>query len=256
MDFFFPLLFPFLVLVMISVRQVNQYERMVMFTFGKFTGIKEPGWRLVWPIIQNQRKIDIRVKALDLTDLEALTKDNIPVHLNAVIYFKVIDAGRAVLEVENFLYATMQLAQTTMRTAVGEVTLSDLLQKREDVANRTRTSVDKVTDQWGIDIQNIELKDIQLPDSLKRTLAKVAEAERERQAVIIQAEGEVMAAENIMKAANMLASAPGGLHLRTLQSINDISSDDSNTTVWMIPVEALKALEGIAQATKKMAGTK
>lgn len=251
-----PLLFPVLILVVISIRQVNQYERMVMFTFGKFTGIKEPGWRLVWPIIQTYRKVDIRVKALDLTDLEALTKDNIPVHLNAVIYFKVIDAGRAVLEVENFLYATMQLAQTTMRTAVGEVTLDNLLQKREDVANRTRTSVDQVTDQWGIDIQNIELKDIQLPDSLKRTLAKVAEAERERQAVIIQAEGEVMAAENITKAANMLASAPGGLHLRTLQSINDISSDDSNTTVWMVPVEALKALEGIAQAGKKIAGGK
>lgn len=251
-----PLLFPVLVLVVISVRQVNQYERMVMFTFGKFTGIKQPGWRLVWPIIQSYRKIDIRVKAIDIPDLEALTKDNIPVHLNAVIYFKVVDSGKAVLEVENFLYATMQLAQTTMRNSVGEVTLSDLLQKREDVANRTRTSVDQVTDQWGIDIQNIELKDIQLPESLKRTLAKVAEAERERQAVIIQAEGEVMAAENIAKAASMLGNVPGGLHLRTLQSINDISSDDSNTTVWMIPVETLKALEGIAQATKKMAAGK
>ncbi|MEK7672798.1 MAG: slipin family protein [Patescibacteria group bacterium] len=239
------------VIVLISIREIKQYERGVKLTLGKFTGIAQPGWRLVIPVFQKMIKVDIRVKAVDVPDQEAITADNISVTINAVIYYKVADAGRAVLEVENFYYAISQLAQTTMRNAVGEVSLDDLLRNREKIAAGIKIVVDKATDQWGIDVESVELKDIVLPADLKRTMAKVAEAERERKAVIINSEGEVAASENLAQAARTLAAAPGALHLRTLTSINDISSDQSNTTVWMVPIEALRALEGIAEHMKK-----
>lgn len=248
---FSPLGFFLLVVLLISIRQVNQYERGVKFMLGKFTKIAEPGWRLVLPIIQSMQKVDIRVRALDVPDQESLTKDNIPIRINAVIYFRVVDASRAVLAVENFLYATSQLAQTTMRNAVGEVTLDHLLSNKEEISNRIQQIVDKMTDEWGIDVQNVELKDIILPESLKRVIARAAEAEREKKAVIIASEGEVASAENLAKAAAMLAEAPGALHLRTLASINDISQSPSNTTVWMVPLEVLRAVEGLKEKLSK-----
>jgi len=234
-------------LLIIVIRQINQYERGVMFTIGKFTGIKNPGWRLVIPIFQRLIKVDVRTKVVDVPDQEAITKDNISIKINAVIYYKISDAGKSVIEVENYYFAISQLAQTTMRNIVGEVTLDELLKSREEIANRIETIVEKVSDNWGIVVEAVELKDIGLPDDLKRTMAKAAEAEREKKAVVIASEGEVLAAENVTKAATMLASAPGALHLRTLQSINDISSDQSNTTVWMVPVEVLRAVEGIKE---------
>lgn len=235
------------VILLISIRQVNQYERGVKFLLGKFTCIAEPGWRLVIPVFQSMQKVDIRVRALDVPDQESLTKDNIPIKINAVIYFKVADAAKAILAVENFLYATSQLAQTTMRNAIGEVTLDHLLANKEEVSNRIQQIVDKMTDEWGIDVQNVELKDIVLPDSLKRVIARQAEAEREKRAVIIASEGEVASAANMAKAAATLSSAPGALHLRTLASINDISASPSNTTVWMVPIEVLRAVEGLKE---------
>lgn len=235
------------VILIISIRQVNQYERGIKFLLGKFTCIAEPGWRLVIPIFQSMQKVDIRVRALDVPDQESLTKDNIPIKINAVIYFKVADASKAILAVENFLYATSQLAQTTMRNAIGEVTLDHLLANKEEVSNRIQQIVDKMTDEWGIDVQNVELKDIVLPDSLKRVIARQAEAEREKRAVIIASEGEVASAENMAKAATTLSSAPGALHLRTLASINDISASPSNTTIWMVPIEVLRAVEGLKE---------
>jgi len=230
----------------IFIRQVNQYERGVMLTLGKFSGIKEPGWRLVVPIFQQMQKVDIRVKTVDVPDQEVITKDNISCRINAVIYYKIKDAGRAFLEVENFYYAISQLAQTTMRNTVGEKELDEILAKRSEISKAIKESVDVATDPWGIDVVSVELKDIALNDEMKRVMGKQAEAEREKRAVIIRAEGEVIAAENMTKAARMLSEAPGALHLRTLQSINDISSDQSNTTIWMVPVEALHALEGIS----------
>ena len=235
------------VILLISIRQVNQYERGVKFLLGKFTCITEPGWRLVIPIFQSMQKVDIRVRAMDVPDQESLTKDNIPIKINAVIYFKVADASKAVLAVENFLYATIQLAQTTMRNAIGEVTLDHLLANKEEVSTRIQQIVDKMTDEWGMDVQNVELKDIVLPDSLKRVIARQAEAEREKRAVIIASEGEVESAGNLAKAAATLASAPGALHLRTLASINDISASPSNTTIWMVPLEVLRAVEGLKE---------
>lgn len=238
-------------ILLISIREIKQYERGVRFTLGKFTSIAQPGWRIVIPVFQSMHKVDIRVKAVDVPDQEAITEDNISVTINAVIYYKVIDAGKAVIEVENFYYAISQLAQTTMRSAVGEVYMDKLLKNREEIAENIQQSVDKATDPWGIKVEAVELKDIVLPADLKRTIAKEAEAERERRAVIIKAEGEVTASNNLAKAARTLAEAPGALHLRTLQSINDISSDQSNTTIWMMPIEVLKALEGLTEKLKK-----
>lgn len=245
------ILFPIGIVLLISIRQVNQYERGIKFMLGKFTKITEPGWRLVIPIFQSMQKVDIRIRALDVPDQESLTKDNIPIKINAVIYFKVADASKAILAVENFLYATSQLAQTTMRNAVGEVTLDHLLANKEEVSSRIQQIVDKVTDEWGIDVQNVELKDIILPESLKRVIARQAEAEREKRAVIIASEGEVLSAENMAKAAMTLSKSPGALHLRTLASINDISASPSNTTVWMVPIEVLRAVEALKEKLAK-----
>ena len=227
-----------------SIRQINQYERGVKFTFGKFTKIMDPGWRIVLPVVQTYQKIDIRTKAVDVPDQNAITRDNVSVKVNAVIYYKVSDAAKVVIEVEDFKSAISQYAQTTMRNIVGEVTLDELLSSRDKIADRIREIVDRETDAWGLKVQNVELKDISLPMEMERTIGKQAEAEREKRAVIINSEGELAASENIAKAAQMLASTPGALHLRTLQSINDMSSDQSNTVVYMVPIEALKALEG------------
>lgn len=237
-------------LVIISIRQINQYERGVKFTLGKFTGMMEPGWRIVLPIIQSYQKVDVRTKAVDVPDQNAITRDNVSVRVNAVIYYKVSDSSKAILEVEDFRYAISQYAQTTMRNIVGEATLDELLANRDKIADRIRVIVDKETDAWGLKVQNVELKDVSLPPELERTIGKQAEAEREKRAVIITSEGELAASENMAKAAQVLASSPGALHLRTLQSINDMSSDQSNTVVYMVPMEILKALEGFAKGGK------
>ena len=250
MDIFNIILIGAAVIIISSIRQVNQYQRGVRFTLGKYAGIMEPGWRLVWPIFQTYHKVDIRVKAVDVPDQKAITRDNVSVTVNAVIYYKVSDAAKAVIEVENFRYAISQYAQTTMRNIVGEATLDELLANRERIAERIREIVDKETDAWGLKVQNVELKDVSLPGDMERTIAKQAEAEREKRAVIINSEGEVAAASNMAKAAKMLSAIPGALHLRTLQSINDISSDKSNTVIFAVPLETLKALEGFQQRKK------
>lgn len=244
MEIFIWLAIVFCILILSFLRQINQYERGVMFTMGRYSGTKNPGWRLVVPIFQNMRKVDMRLKAVDVPNQEAITKDNVSCQINAVIYYRVIDAAKAVIEVENFYYAVSQLAQTTMRNVVGSVTLDELLSQRDSVSDKIEEIVDKASENWGINAESVDLKDIMLPDTMKRTMAKQAEAEREKRAVIINSEGEVLAAENISKAANMLSAAPGALHLRTLNSINDISSDDSNTVVFTVPLEVLRAFEG------------
>jgi len=210
---------------------------------GKYIGLMEPGWRLVWPIINSYQKIDLRVKAVDVPNQEAITRDNISVSVNAVIYYKVQEADKAVIEVEDFYYAISQLAQTTMRNAVGQVDLDDLLSQRDRVSENIRLIIDRATDPWGIKVLNVELKDITLPEEMKRVIGKQAEAEREKRAIIIKAEGEAIAANNMAKAARILSEAKGALHLRTLQSINDVSSDKSNTVIFTVPLEILRAFE-------------
>lgn len=236
--------FVVLVVILISVRQINQYERGVKFTMGRYTGIMDPGWRLVIPIFQTYRKVDMRVKAVDVPDQNAITKDNVSVSVNAVIYYKVSSAEKAIIEVENFYYAISQYAQTTMRNIVGEVTLDELLSSREAIADRIKQIVDMETDAWGLKVNNVELKDVKLPENMERTIAKQAEAEREKRAVIINSEGELAAAQNMAEAARILSAQDGALHLRTLQSINDISSDASNTIVFTVPLEIMKAFVG------------
>lgn len=231
-------------ILLISLRQVNQYERGVKFTMGRFTGLVNPGWRIVLPVFQSMRKVDLRLKAVDVPPQDAITKDNVSAKINAVIYYKIIDAGKAVLEVENVYYAVLQLAQTTMRNTVGEVTLDELLSQRTVISDKIEKVVDEATLSWGVEVTAAELKDINLPPEMIRTIAKQAEAERERRAVIINAEGEVIAAENLAKAAGILSQSNGALHLRTLNSINDISSDQSNTVVFAIPLETLQAFSG------------
>lgn len=219
---------------------------------GRYTSLQEPGWRVIVPVFQQMEKVDLRVKAVDVPDQKVITRDNVSASINAVIYYKVSDAAKAVLEVENFRFAVSQLAQTTMRNIVGGAELDEVLAQRDKLSERIQEIIDKETDDWGITVENVELKDFFLPDDMERTIAKQAEAERERRSVIIKAEGEVAAAENMAKAASMLAEAPGALHLRTLQSLNDLSSDQSNTVVFATPIEVLRAFEGF----NKMTGNK
>ncbi len=233
------------VFIAAGIKVVNEYERGVRFTLGKYSGVIMPGLRFVIPILQTWQKADIRTKAIDVPDQDAITRDNVSIKVNAVLYYKVAQAERAIIQVEHYGYAVSQLAQTTMRDVVGEVSLDDLLSKRDSVSSKIRMIVDKATDPWGIKVESVELKHVELPENLKRVIGKEAEAEREKRAVIIKASGEVIAANNMAKAAKTLATAPGALHLRTLQSINDISSDQSNTVVFAVPLEALRALESM-----------
>ena len=247
MEIFTILIIVIVVICLSSIKQINEYERGVLFTFGKFSKILNPGWTIVLPVVQFYKKLDIRTKAVDVPEQEAITKDNVSIKINAVVYYKVFDAGKAICEVEDFYYAVGQLAQTTMRNIVGAVTLDELLTEREKISTNICDVIDKATDPWGIKVENVELKDVALPEEMKRVIAKVAEAEREKAAVITKAAGEVEAAENLSKASNMMGTTPGALHLRTLATLNDLSSDQSNTVVFAIPIEVLRALEGITK---------
>ncbi|MBU1000699.1 slipin family protein [Patescibacteria group bacterium] len=242
---------PLVLLLLYSIKQVNEYESGVKFRFGKYVGLMNPGWRIVWPVIESWARIDIRVKAVDVPDQEAITRDNVSAKVNAVIYYRVNSANKAVIEVEDFYYAVSQLAQTTMRNVVGETALDDLLSKRNEVADKIQMIIDKATDPWGIKVEAVELKDIILPDEMKRVIARQAEAERERRAIIIRAEGEKAAAENIALAAGKLSKTPGGLHVRTLQTLSELSADKNNTIVFVTPLEILRAFEGLVKKTSK-----
>lgn len=232
-----------ILIILSSIKQIDEYERGVKFTTGKFSKMMDPGWRLVFPIFQSFKKVDIRTKAVDVPEQEAITKDNVSVKINAVLYYKVFDASKAILAVENFRYAVSQLAQTTMRNAVGAVSLDELLGEREKISTEICKVIDEATDPWGIKVENVELKDISLPEEMKRVIAKAAEAEREKAAVITKAQGEVEASQNLAKAAEIMATTPGALHLRTLSTLNDISSDQSNTIIFAVPLEILRAFE-------------
>ena len=227
--------------ILCSIRQINEYERGILFEFGKFKKVLNAGWHVVLPVIQSFQKIDVRTKAVDVPEQDAITRDNVSVRINAVIYYKVFDAGKAVCAVEKYQYAVSQLAQTTMRNAVGAVTLDELLSERDKISTEICEIIDKATDPWGIKVENVELKDVKLPAEMQRTIAKVAEAEREKMAVITKAQGEKEASENLAAAARELSSAPGALHLRTLSTLNDLSSDQSNTIIFAVPIEVLNA---------------
>lgn len=244
MGLIFFILFIGVFICLTSIKQIDQYERGIKFTKGKFDSIMEPGWNFVMPIFQSYKKVDIRTKAVDVPSQEAITRDNVSIKINAVIYYKIFDASKAVLEVENYYYAVGQLAQTTMRNVVGSVSLDELLVDREKISQNICQVIDELTDPWGVKVENVELKDISLPEEMQRVIARVAEAEREKEAVITKAKGEVEASKNLALAAQTMANVPGALHLRTLSTINDISSDQSNTIVFAVPLEILRAFDG------------
>ncbi len=259
MEFLIPIIIIVLIILLGSIKQIDEYQRGLLFSFGKFTRIINPGWTIVLPIVQSFKKVDIRTKAVDVPEQDAITKDNVSVRINAVIYYKVFDASKAVLAVENYYYAVSQLAQTTMRNAVGSVTLDELLSSREKISDEICKIIDAATDPWGIKVENVELKDVALPEEMKRVIAKVAEAEREKMAVITKAKGEVEASNNLAEAARIMSETPGALHLRTLSTINDVSSDQSNTLIFCLPIEMIesfKAGNGVTNLAKKLTGNK
>ena len=232
------------IIILCSIRQIQEYERGILFQLGKYKKILNPGWNIVLPIIQSYQKVDIRTKAVDVPEQDAITKDNVTIRINAVIYYKVFDASKAIIAVENFQYAVSQLAQTTMRNVVGTVSLDELLTQRDKLSQEICKIIDEATDPWGIKVENVELKDVKLPEEMQRVMGKVAEAEREKMAVITKAGGEKEAATNLAEAAEIMASRPGALHLRTLSTLNDLSSDQSNTIIFAVPIEVLRAFDG------------
>jgi len=245
MDYLFWFIVIIVVVILLrSIVQIDEYERGVKFSKGKFSKIMQPGWNLVLPIFESYKKIDIRTKVVDVPEQDVITKDNVSVRINAVIYYKIFDASKAILEVENFYYAVSQLAQTTMRNVVGSVSLNELLGEREKISIEICKIIDEATDPWGIKVENVELKDVSLPEEMKRVIARAAEAEREKEAILTKAKGEVEASKNLAIAAETMSSTPGALHLRTLSTINDISSDQSNTIIFCLPIEVLEAIKG------------
>ena len=245
MEYLFWIIAIIVVIILLrSIVQIDEYERGVKFSKGKFSKIMQPGWNLVLPIFESYKKIDIRTKVVDVPEQDVITKDNVSVRINAVIYYKIFDASKAILEVENFYYAVSQLAQTTMRNVVGSVSLNELLGEREKISVEICKIIDEATDPWGIKVENVELKDVSLPEEMKRVIARAAEAEREKEAILTKAKGEVEASKNLAIAAETMSSTPGALHLRTLSTINDISSDQSNTIIFCLPIEVLEAIKG------------
>ena len=232
------------IVLLCSIRQVQEYERGILFQLGKYKKILNPGWNIVLPIIQSYQKVDIRTKAVDVPEQDAITKDNVTIRINAVIYYKVFDASKAIIAVENFQYAVSQLAQTTMRNVVGTVSLDELLTQRDKLSQEICKIIDEATDPWGIKVENVELKDVKLPEEMQRVMGKVAEAEREKMAVITKSVGEKEAAVNLAEAASVMSSSAGALHLRTLSTLNDLSSDQSNTIIFAVPIEVLRAFDG------------
>ena len=229
------------------VRIVNQYERGIVLTLGRFSGIKEPGLRFLIPGIQTMRKVDVRTTPIDVPKQEVITKDNVTVSVDAIVYFRVIDAAKAVLETTNYVYATSQFAQAALRDVTGNFELEDLLSKREEISGQIKEIVDAQTDKWGIDVESVKLQNIELPSDMKRAMAKQAEAERERRAAIIAAEGEKASAQAVAEAARMLSQTPGGLNIRTLQTLEKISVEPSQKTLVILPTELTDSISKIVR---------
>jgi regulator of protease activity HflC (stomatin/prohibitin superfamily) len=234
-----------------GLRVVNQYERGVILTLGKYTGTFSPGLRWILIGIQRMIKVDMRITTVDIPRQEAITKDNVPVGINAVVYFRVARAEDAVLKIENYSYATSQYALAAMRDMVGGVELDTLLTERERLAADIKLVVDKETDPWGIDVTAIKMQDIEIPAGMKRAMAAQAETEREKRAIIIKAEGEVKAAENLQRAASILGNVPGGLSLRTLETIDKLQPDPSKTIIFALPVEIMEGIKSVIAERKK-----
>lgn len=226
-----------IIFVLSGIKIINQYERGVVLTLGRYTGIRQPGLRIVIPIFQRLIKVDVRSTPIDVPKQEIITKDNVTVGVDAVVYLRVIEASKAVLETTNYVYATSQFAQAALRDVTGNADMDELLSKREEISQKIKEIVDSETDKWGIDVENVKIQNIELPQDMKRAMAKQAEAERERRAVIITAEGEKAAAQSVADAAAMLSKIPGGINIRTLQTLEKISVEPSQKTLVVLPSE-------------------
>lgn len=236
-----------IVFVLSGLKVINQYERGVVLTLGKFSGLYNPGLRVIIPIFQRMIRVDTRTNTIDIPKQEVITKDNVTVNVDAVVYFKVVDATKAVLGVTNFIYASSQFAQAALRDVTGNAELDTLLGKRDEISSQIKSIVDKQTEQWGVDVENVKIQNIELPQDMKRAMAKQAEAERERRAVIITAEGEKAAAKAVSEAATILAKTPGGINVRTLQTLEKISAEPSQKTLFVLPAELLDTVSRIVK---------
>ncbi|OIO25765.1 hypothetical protein AUJ14_03530 [Candidatus Micrarchaeota archaeon CG1_02_55_22] len=239
-----------LVLLAKGIRVINQWEQAIVLTMGRYSRTLPPGFNLIIPIFQRSITIDLRIRTLDIPKQEVMTRDNVPVNVNAVVYFKVIRPEDAVIKIQDYTYALSQYAQTALRDVVGNVSLDEVLSDREKIAGQIREIVDKETDEWGIDVTAIKIQDIELPMDMKRAMAREAEAEREKRATIIISKGEVQASVNLAQAAKTMGTTPGALHLRTLQTISDISSDPSSKIIILTPVEILEAFKAFTDKKK------
>lgn len=252
MDVFLWIVFIIVIIFILSgIKVINQYERGVVLTLGRFTGLRDPGLRIVIPIFQRLIRVDIRSMPIDVSKQEIITKDNVTAGVDAIVYFRVINAPKAVLETTNYVYATSQFAQAALRDVTGNFELDELLSKREEISQQIKEIVDAQTDQWGIDVEAVKIQNIELPQDMKRAMAKQAEAERERRSNIINAEGERAAAETLAEAARIIAGTPGALNLRTLNTIERISTEPSQKTTMLFPIELIDAVRDIGAGLNK-----
>ncbi len=223
-----------------ALKVLKEYQRGVIFRLGKVIGLKGPGLIIVWPMIDSIRRVDLRVVAMDVPPQDVITQDNVSVRVNAVVYFRVIDPKKSILEVENYIYATSQLAQTTLRSVLGEASLDELLSKRDEINSKLQNILDRMTDPWGIKVGTVEVKHVDLPESMQRVMAKQAEAERDRRAKIIRADAEYQAAQRLADAADIIDAHPVALQLRYLQTLSEIAVENNSTTIFPLPIELLK----------------
>jgi len=239
-----------LALVFLSIKILPEYERGVVFTLGRLTGVKGPGLFLIVPIIQQMRKVDMRVIVMDVPTQDVISQDNVSVHVNAVVYFRVVDADRAIVEVERFYDAISQLAQTTLRSVLGQHELDEMLAERDKLNKAIQDILDRQTEAWGVKVANVEIKDVDLDDTMIRAIAKQAEAERARRAKIIHAEGEMQAAANLREAARQLSTESQAIQLRYMQTLVDIAGDQNSTIVFPLPLDLIEPLTDIVKQVR------
>lgn len=235
------------IFILSGLKVVNQYQRGVVLTLGKFTGVRQPGLRIIVPIFQRMIRVDVRSTPIDVPKQEIITKDNVTAGVDAVVYFRVLDAPKAVLETTNYVYATSQFAQAALRDITGNFELDELLSKRVEISEKIKEIVDSQTSQWGIDVEAVKIQNIELPADMKRAMAKQAEAERERRSNIINAQGEKAAAQTLAEAAAIISGTPGALNLRTLNTLERISTEPSQKTTMLFPIELINAVTKIGE---------
>ncbi len=239
--FFWVIALAFIVIIFGSaIRILLEYERGVVFRLGRFSSVKGPGLKFIIPIVDKMTKINMRTIAMDVPPQDIITRDNVSVKVNAVLYFRVVQPEKALIEVDNYLYATSQLAQTSLRSILGQVELDDLLSQRDSINHDLQEILDRQTDPWGVKISNVEIKHVDLPTEMQRAMARQAEAERERRAKIIHAEGEFQASETLAKAAGRISTEPGALQLRFLQTMTEIAAEKNSTILFPMPIDLLK----------------